>query len=292
MVPHFDAELKVRVERLLSGRFKPDDLTTLFLALRDRADGREAVIEVGDFVAHRDRRNKGIITRTVRDFFLIIRFMFGPEREQAGIDNLPGNIEGILQASFRRVENKTVRLHTGMSRVAAAKVLKGLIERIRTHQNGRHYLWLPTPGELSLLNCLTSTMRAMPAFNEDGLFDEFAASLAANKLISPRDIRLLASLKGTIALFALTHMHQSIIDLGDGTEARLNASALGDAQGHIVVFASAELNADNKNLTVAHPIFVTSQTLANCDPAIQGESHPWPFPLELDAAKRLSRLGG
>jgi len=135
-------------------------------------------------------------------------------------------------------------------------------------------------------------MRAMAAFDEDALFNEFAASLVSNKLISPRAARLLAPLKGTIALFALTHMHQSIIDLGDGTEAHLAATPLGNSKGNIVVSASAIVGPDG-NMTVVVPIFITSQTLASCEAVLQQSDggKPWSFPLELTPAKRLTRLG-
>jgi hypothetical protein len=52
---------------LLSGRHLVHDLDRLFLAQRDRGHERESFREIGDFVAHRDERQKGLVTQTCRD---------------------------------------------------------------------------------------------------------------------------------------------------------------------------------------------------------------------------------
>jgi hypothetical protein len=85
-----DARLRVRVERLLRGDLRTDDLSTLFLALRDRSNCAEVVSEIGDFVAHQDERTKGITTRSVRDFFTTLKFQ--------------------VQINFRGVRIRTSRL--------------------------------------------------------------------------------------------------------------------------------------------------------------------------------------
>lgn len=43
--------LRIRVERLLRGDQRPEDLAALFLALRDYSGGRECVVEIGNYIA-------------------------------------------------------------------------------------------------------------------------------------------------------------------------------------------------------------------------------------------------
>jgi hypothetical protein len=69
-----DPKSRARVQRLLSGTFRPDDLTGLFLYARDHCDGRESVAEIGHFVAHHNERDRGIVTRSTRDWFAMARF--------------------------------------------------------------------------------------------------------------------------------------------------------------------------------------------------------------------------
>ena len=47
-----DAEIQRRVERLLKGERRIEDLDRIFQCLRDRAHSREDEREIGDFVAH------------------------------------------------------------------------------------------------------------------------------------------------------------------------------------------------------------------------------------------------
>src|SRR5258706_16464174 len=96
--------LRIRVERLLRGDKKPEDVAALFLALRDYSGGRECVVEIGNFVAHRGERNVGITTREARDFFATVRFYTDHAYRNRPIDllDLPKNISGLLQSSFRR----------------------------------------------------------------------------------------------------------------------------------------------------------------------------------------------
>jgi hypothetical protein len=73
-----DPKSKARVDRLLRGEFRPDDLTGLFLYARDHSDGRETVVDTGNFVANHDERYIGIITRSPREWFAVVRYHMSP----------------------------------------------------------------------------------------------------------------------------------------------------------------------------------------------------------------------
>src|SRR5688572_17242104 len=103
----------------MHGQFRVEDLTTLFLALRDRAGGRQSIVDVGDFVAHREERNKGYVTRAVRDFFVRIRFHVETLEHSIAIYNLPPYTAELLEASARHVDYGA-RHHTGFTRVNVA----------------------------------------------------------------------------------------------------------------------------------------------------------------------------
>ena len=114
--------MRTRVERLLRGDFRPDDLTRLFVYVRDRSDGRESIQEIGDFTAHHSERSKGLITRTTRDWFLTVQFTVG-KRRTYGLQQLPANFREVMRASLRRLPHEVIEEKTGMSKVAATKML-------------------------------------------------------------------------------------------------------------------------------------------------------------------------
>ena len=64
-----DEELRMRLKRMSAGRYHVEDLDRLFLGQRDRHHGKESFREIGDFVAHRAERNKGLVTQAARDMF-------------------------------------------------------------------------------------------------------------------------------------------------------------------------------------------------------------------------------
>src|SRR5262245_5251242 len=107
-----DAKSRARVERLLSNRFRQDDLTGLFLYARDHCDGRESVTDIGDFIAHHNERNKGIVTRSTRDWFTVVRFhmrRFVPPNTQLDSQNMPGVTREYFRIAVDRLGPKTIR---------------------------------------------------------------------------------------------------------------------------------------------------------------------------------------
>ena len=110
-----DAIARARVERLLRGDVRNDDLTRLFLFARDRCDGRECIQKIGDFVAHHDERTKGIVSRTVADWSVIVRFRGWVPNNQLDLQRLPSIFAEYLMATARRLDHKTIRANTGSS---------------------------------------------------------------------------------------------------------------------------------------------------------------------------------
>src|SRR5262245_16930541 len=185
-----DARLRVRVERLLRGDFRIDDLSTLFLALRDRSNCPEVVAEIGDFVAHQDERTKGITTNSVRDFFTTLRYQW--QFNLRGVPfrttyDLPHNIADVLWAVFRRVQSKTITQATGLKRAAVERALRDLSERICHLRGGTTWLDRPTPQDRALMRRLLTVIVSTPAFTHDQLLSGFSASLITNGLLKTNE---------------------------------------------------------------------------------------------------------
>jgi hypothetical protein len=285
-----DSALKLRVERLMSDDFRVEDLTNLFLAMRDRCDGREPVVEIGDFVAHRDERTRGITTNATRDFFTFLKG--GYLKIPIDITNLPAGFSNTLAAALRRIDNARLRQDTGLKRVPAERLLAKAIRKIQTDRAGRSFIAWPFADEVSLVNCLLRHFFTRPAFNGDELFDDFFESLVSNSLLRRSERRRFSKLNGVISLYAITYMHECVIDLGDGTKATLSASPnCGD--GMLGVFAKAEVTAQGKNISIAAPIFTTTLIAAEfCEPSLLHNAMPvWTCHLELTPYMTLAELG-
>jgi hypothetical protein len=288
------ARLRIRVERLLRGTKRPDDVAELFLALRDHSGGRECVVEIGNFVAHRGERNIGITTREARDFFSTARFYTDYKNRPVNLFDLPKNISGLLESSFRHTSNDMIRQHLKMNRQTAERRLSELRSRLSSDAQGRITLTWPTALDQAILSCLLGHLTARPAFTDEQLIEQLTASLHANGLLQKSELKAFKSLREFVGLFAVAIMHLCVIDLSDGTVAELAAGAT-KSQGVIGVTASAELMDINPTGTVriAATFFTTGMNVFDCtDPELHPESDQtptWPYHIELAASGKLTK---
>jgi hypothetical protein len=172
--------MRTRVTRLLNGNFREEDLTRLFLYLRDRADGRETLRDIGDFVAHQNERDKGCITRAVQDWYKIATFhapnMFSGAR--ADINCLPSDFHQLLMATFRRINPADLYDNIGFGRATAAKLLGSIRSKFIKNKDGT--LQLPSSlaaDDVALITYLGSRFILKPAFVGERLFSDFIAGL-------------------------------------------------------------------------------------------------------------------
>jgi hypothetical protein len=287
-----DQEARSRVVRLLNGNFRDADLVNLFLYVRDRCDGRQSIKDIGDFVAHRDKRDKGILTEAVRDWYQIATFhapnMFGvkPDPERLAPDFLK-----FLKATFKRVLSTHLRDHTGLQRAHAKKLLKHIESVIISNSNGT--LALPpslTNDEQALINYLTSTFVVTPAFHADGLFTDFSASLKSHGLLEKSEIGSFEALSPAVALFAVSVMHNTVIVLEDGVTSKLQARASNviDVQAPVPV----QNPFSGKPCWFNQPIFTTTLNPATSlgPDLLSINNSDWNFPIEVSNQIRLTKL--
>jgi hypothetical protein len=293
-----DVVLRTHVERLLKGDLRLESLTTLFLALRERCDGREAIREIGDFVAHRADRNKGITTEEVRDFFAILQFTIWkltlpPEPDPLPIylRELPPCFDRAMLATLKRIDNHTLRNYR-LKRNEADQLLTGLLKNniVVTPEGTRRLGGNGDERHFPLLNCLTLFLVSRPAFDETRLFEEFLATLKSNLLIKNDEIKRFRELKSYLTLYAIAYMHQNSIDLGDGHRSVLCASI--STKGNLVIYAKCKANFHGQVRTWCCTIFDTSlDAKAYCDPDIVRDlSEGKEFPIELTTKSKLVKL--
>jgi len=136
-----DPKSRARVERLLRGEFRPDDLTQLFLYARDHCDGREPVADIGHFVAHHNERDRGIITRSTREWFAVARYhfpRFEPGRfNRIDAQTLPAAAQDYFKIAVNRIDAKSIREKTGLRRADTYKIMLDLSGRLTRNADGR-----------------------------------------------------------------------------------------------------------------------------------------------------------
>ncbi|RVO95009.1 hypothetical protein [Sinorhizobium meliloti] len=291
-----DPKSRLRVERLLRGDFRPDDLTGLFLYARDHCDGREPVAEIGHFVAHHHERNRGLITRATREWCAVARFhlyQFGPDGK-SGFDarRMPPATRDYFKIAAKRLGPKVIMRDTKLRQAEAHAMMQTLADRLTQNADGT---WaLPEPSsqtELDLLKCICSYLVVQPAFDGDRLFDDFIATLKSNALITKEEIRENSeSLKVLVQLYAVAAMHNCIVQLDEVSTVRLRGTA-----EHRKIEVNAPISVYfpgwDRELVNACAIFCIPDidSAAYCHPDLLANKD-WDFELEVGPDRRLSPL--
>lgn len=287
-----DVGLRGRVERLLRGDLRSDDLTRLFLFARDRCDGRESVQEIGDFVAHHDERTKGLITRTTRDWATTALFVLPNMNSAVAGWKLPANFSDFLWASFRRVGSAYLRDYAALTRAEAQRLLPAIIGKFKKNPDGTISLGVSeSVKERELVNCLCNVLISKPAFKGDRLFDDFQATMKSHGLLQKSEMKSFERVKPAISLFAVTVMHNCTVRATDGTALPLTAAANPDGD-EILVVSTVPINMPGIGKQfVASPIYSVSLRPADfCDPELLRTRQPWTFELEVTPSSTLAKL--
>lgn len=287
-----DPIMRARVERLLRGEVREADLTRLFLFARDRCDGRECVREIGDFVAHHSERTKGIITNSVRDWSVIVRFRGWMPNQSLNLQRLPSIFPDYLMATSRRLDHKTIRTETGLSRSVVRAELPSLIGRLIKNNDGSYAVNpLTTPRERSIIECFVKHVVVTPAFTGERLFDELSETLRSNGLIAKTEVQRFNTLRHYIILFAAVQMHRCSIMIDDYA---IPLSVMGHSGAQIEVDCAIPLFFQLPNvaiLNLSSAMFQTDlKSEVYCDSSLLNTPGPWTFPIELSSTGQLCRL--
>lgn len=280
-----DADLRQRALRLLSGRRQVEDLDRLFLGLRDRHHGRTGFREIGDFVAHREERQKGLVTQISRDVFTSVSIWSLGLR---GRKPTRADIAEAAWANFRLASDLQLKRGCGLQRGTIKRRLESGLPKF---ERGVAL----ADQEMRVIAYLGNRFIWKPAITDDQLFEEFCEVLLQNSIISKADRTALDGAKTFLTLYAISCMHGSAILLEDGTRGELLAG-FANRDRYLEVKIQIRFNDTAKPITT--PICMFLSTLHpedHCNTKLleQGSewlSDAWREPIEVGPDGRLSLI--
>jgi hypothetical protein len=157
---HPDDGLRPRLERLLRGEVREQDLHHLFFNMRDESKGSGVVGEVVNFIAH-PIRTRGMATFDMRDLFAAIRFVLPIQTSNIIRTKLPKDMAEAMRANLRRMRKADLKRLARTNPVRAKKVLDRVLARIAL--SGGQNRVLMNEEEVALLNCLGSFIKGGPS---------------------------------------------------------------------------------------------------------------------------------
>ncbi|PSM17365.1 hypothetical protein [Nitratireductor sp. StC3] len=281
-----DEDLRHRARRLMAGDRRVADLDRLFLGLRARAGFQACFREIGDFVAHRDTREKGLITQVGRDVFTSVDVWSSKMR---GREPTWADIARAAHANFRLASDEQLKAGCGCKRSSAKQRLQRALVKV---EQGKR----PTDKEVQTLDYLGNRFIWKPAFTAAQLAAEFIEVLLRTGITKPGDGGFSEETRTFLALYAIALMHGSAIILADGRRGRLFAG-FANRQRHLEVKVEIIFNELSKPLMAPICLFLTDLSPEeNCSPTLLQSSDPvlpshWNFPLDLGPDGKLDRVG-
>lgn len=275
-------DLRLRLRRLCAGERRVDDLDRLYLGLRERSRELEFVREVGDFIAHRDTREKGLLTSVFHDVFTSFDVWSRPVR------GVPVGREDVISAAYanlRLASDEQLMARCGGTRAQVTTRLNKAVAKV-----GQKPL---KEGEFRALGFLGTAFIWKPAFTAEQLIEQFVQALCLAGLLDEEERGRLSEVHTFITLHALAVMHGSVLKLPNGLSGRLWA---GYANKDRFLEVKVEISFDDAIKPIAAPICLFFSKLlpeAHCAPALIEADEPafpwhWARPLEVDAEGRLN----
>lgn len=279
-------DLRYRARRLLDGDCRIVDLDRLFLGLRGHSGAQACFREIGDFVAHRDTREKGLVTQIGRDVFTSLDVW---SLKMRGRDWSWDDIARAAYANLRLASDEQLLNGCGCRRPAAKQRLKRALAKARQGE-------AVSTGESRTLNYLGDSFIWRPAFNAKQLAHEFDQVLHRNGISQRDDGPFPNHVQNFLTLYALTIMHGSAILLENGTKARLFAG-FANRERHLEVKVEIVFHELPKPIMAPICLFLTDlYPEEHCSPTLLEQMNPvlcthWDFPIDIGANGRLDRAG-
>lgn len=227
--------LRSRVERLLRGDVREQDLHHLFFGMREEVSSPGLVREIGHFLAHPRMRTQGLATQEVRDLFAFLKFRVPIAASRLVSTALPATMPDALRANLRRMRKSTLKREARTNPTHAKRVLDRILARMQpTGFGGLTKPVMLSQEEYDVFSCVVTHTKGGPLFNEDDLFREFVRILRKNELLETSEAEAFEGCRVAVSLLALTAMHNRTIDLGDGAAA--SAAITPDMYGNLAIF--------------------------------------------------------
>src|SRR5689334_6476152 len=116
--------LRGRVERLLRGDIRQDEIHELIFNMRGESRSRGFVSEIGNFLAHPIIRTQGIVTQESRDMYAIWKLHSWLDTSRIITKDIPDWIPDAIFGNLRRMRPSDLKRKTGLSRAQAKQVLQ------------------------------------------------------------------------------------------------------------------------------------------------------------------------
>ncbi|EAZ5086310.1 hypothetical protein CRR46_08530 [Salmonella enterica] len=119
------------LSRLNDDNYNDSDIELFFVTLREMPSATKSIIEIGDFVAHSEQRNKGVINEIMLRNSLLANIVSGYDHQVVNKDRneYPQNFPTLIKLQLKMYNDAEIKANIGLA--------GGMIKRIRTKLNDK-----------------------------------------------------------------------------------------------------------------------------------------------------------
>jgi hypothetical protein len=278
-----NAALRVRVLRILANDIRLDDLTNIFLCIRNGCPS-ETIREIGDFVARGDVPTKGLVTDTAKDWLTMFEYQdwIRSNGRPADLSRRPSNTLAYLNASFRQADELLLLDQTGLTVSVAQQVLEKLLNQFTSNtDNTLGFTGATISQEYLLLSFLNRVNVYSTAFSGHQLFADLKSYLLSLRALKRSEIDAFDRFQPAIALFALSKMHNIILKI-PGSESKLRTR---------VVHSKAGMMVKIDGIPWGRVFEATLNAEQYCEADLLSLAQPWECDVEVTPNLKLGKLG-
>lgn len=271
-----------RVERLLAGERRTDDLTRLFLDLRARVGPDSCVREVGDFLAHRSERDRGVTMNAAQDFHTGARGWLAAIRAGSPNAITLEQFAEVARANLRRATPEQILRGCRLSRTEAKASLERAIKRLGS---GGHV----TKRDARTFDFLAGRFIWNQAFDDETLLGELVSALTRSGALLASEITAFSGLKTFVALFAISQMHLGAVATTHGPVALF--ADFDNSRSTLWVRAQIVIEDLGKPIYMPLCVFNTSiDGPSHCDVRLSADPDTWRHTVEVMDGIRLAPI--
>jgi hypothetical protein len=246
-------KIQKSITRIQSGRFDENDVDLIYIKLRAYSREFKIFREMGDFVAHNDKRNQGEFSATILGTFLEFRFFteyIYPQKELRLNDPFPEYIKNLI---IYKIDTSNEADFTNLFNTSKLQAKNKVEQIFRIDKKNNITQPLSTSIDnktIEILNHLLSTIVIKPKFTQDKVIEELIQVMRQNRIdFNEKSILQQAD---KIMLCSLLLIHDAEYDIGSTRKAtsHLSCDNSGLPWASNVKYKNMEFGKLNINATV------------------------------------------
>ncbi|OCH27154.1 hypothetical protein A6E12_11720 [Aliivibrio fischeri] len=266
------------VGKIQSGYFDENDLDSLFMRLRAYSNGKPVFREIADFVAHNDKRDRGLANSSLETMYLRMKYFLEYNSPQKSLDistDFPVWIKKLMMLQVDKFDENELKSKFNVTKQRLKSRIDNGFKENKKEKTASLKQGKLSEDTLKAIQHVMSVLISKPAFTQDDLIDELVDVISINNI--PLDKESFLAQADKIALCTMLLLHNATFDykghklgytkISPEKESISFNTRFVDANGNEVenietygnlhVNGYVVLESDGKDLTIVHPIMTT-----------------------------------